>query len=240
MNELQLTEQSPTPLTVLQTAIESKVDPESLERLMALQERWEDRNAKKAFNAAFVGFQSEMPTVYKGRDGVKAKYASYDDIFRIARPFLKKHGLSVSFSQEDTATEIKVVCRVMHEDGHSVETPFTLPKDTPLQTNAGKSVTNLAQAQGSANSYAKRYCLTNALNIIVGDQDDDANAMNTPVETITEDQQQEIRDLLERSGADEGALLQWANANSIEEFPMIRYAKAVSSLKTKIEKGAAS
>lgn len=225
------------PMEVLQRAIDSNVPTETLEKLMDLQERHEANTAKKAFNQSLVKAQSEMPTVFKGREneGIGSRYASFDDIMRIVRPVLDRHGLAISFSQSETSDTITVICSILHIEGHSSETPFTLPKDEVIKSKTGKSVTNLAQAQGSANSYAKRYCLCNALNIVLGDQDDDANAMNTPLKTITDDQSKELQEMIAATDIDPEKFLMHYKADSFETFPLVMFEKAKATVKSRME-----
>jgi len=229
----QLEIQNNNPMMIIAQAVKDGANPESLEKLMDLQERWEANNAKKAFNQSLVKAQSEMPTVFKGRKGQNSQYASFDDIMRIVRPILDSHGLAVSFGQSETEKTITVICRVLHIDGHSEETPFTLPKDGPLISKAGNQVTNLAQAQGSANSYAKRYCLCNALNIVLGDQDDDANALNQPIKTITQEQIKELEKLIEETSIELERFLLHYKADSLESFPLVMFAKAKATLQAR-------
>jgi hypothetical protein len=238
MSDATLTSQPANPLAVIQAAIAQGATPESLEKLMELQERYEANIARKAFNRALVAAQSEMPTVFKGRKGQNSQYASFDDIMRVIRPILDSHGLAIAFAQREDEKTLTVTCKVFHSEGHSEETPFTLPKDGPLLTKDGRQVTNLAQAQGSANSYAKRYCLTNALNIVLGDQDDDARALNQPLKAISPTQADELQDLLTEAKADPGKFLAFYHAESIEAFPLVAYAKAKSTLKQRINANA--
>ena len=51
-----------TPMAMLQVAVEKGASVEQLERLMALQERWEANEAKKEFVAAMTRFK-ENPRV---------------------------------------------------------------------------------------------------------------------------------------------------------------------------------
>jgi len=226
-----------SPMAVISRAIESNVSADSLEKLMDLQERHESNLAKKEFNRSLVKAQSEMPTVFKGRSnaGTRSRYASFDDIMRVIRPVLDKHGLALTFSQSETESNITIVCSILHVEGHSTDTPFTLPKDDVIKSNAGKSVTNLAQAQGSANSYAKRYCLCNALNIVLGDQDDDANAMDAPIKAVTKDQAEELKTLIDESGVELEKFLLHYKSESLEGFPLVMFAKAKSTLKARAE-----
>lgn len=216
------------------------VDVDKLGKLLDLQKDWEARDASKQFNAALAAFQSEMPTVFKGRKETTGKYsyAAYEDIMRKARPVLMKHGLAVSFSQEEDDTRLTVICKVSHVGGHSSTTPFTLPKDGPIKTREGRNITSEAQAQGSANSYAKRYCLCNALDIVVSGEDDDATAAG--ITYIDGEQVNEIERLIEQAMTKTDDLtvrdkmLEWIGAASVAEIPVARFAVVVKTLKRKL------
>ena len=234
MNELTTTPAAP--MTLLVGADLSSIDADKIGKLMELQSAWEDRNAKRQFNEALAAFQSAMPPVFKGRDGPRGNYrfAAYEDIMKIARPVLRANGLAVSFSQEETDLTLTVRCKVSHIAGHSEETPFTLPKDGPIKSKEGHNVTSQAQAQGSANSYAKRYCLCNALDIVVtGEDNDGADALT---EYVTREQSDELAALVAK--CPEGtlaALLDWAQCDSLADMPAGKFAKAAQTLKTKIK-----
>jgi len=223
-------------MTLLVGADLSSIDADKIGKLMELQSAWEDRDAKRQFNEALAAFQSSMPPVFKGRDGPRGnyKFAAYEDIMKIARPVLRENGLAVSFLQEETEFTLTVRCRVSHIAGHSEETPFTLPKDGPIKSKEGNNVTSQAQAQGSANSYAKRYCLCNALDIVVtGEDDDGANALT---EYVTKEQVDTLAELLAKCPKGTiDSLIEWAECDGLSDMPASKFAKAVSTLKKKVQ-----
>ena len=188
---------------------------------MTLQERWEKNQAKKDHAAAVAQFQGEMPVVKKCREGSGGKYhyASYDDIMRVAAPILARNGLSIAFDQSETDTALTLTCHVRHTGGHTEDTTFTLPKDAPIQTREGRNVTTLAQAQGSANTYAKRYALCNALNIVVSDEDDDGELAGQNVETITQDQADDIRERCQALKSKPADICKWFGVKELEHVP---------------------
>jgi len=49
------------PAQLLQIAVEKGLDVSNLEKLMDLEDRWEAKQAKMAFNNAFSKFQAEGP-----------------------------------------------------------------------------------------------------------------------------------------------------------------------------------
>jgi hypothetical protein len=161
-------------------AIEQKIDVEGLERLLAMKERVDAANAKQAFLEALSAFQGECPTVPKtktaqvkdenGRLKYTYNYARIDAIVETVAPVLFKHGLSFRF---DTAFEpepypaLLVVCTIAHRAGHSESSTFRSPIDQGAKMN-------VMQRSGSARTYGMRYALCDALGIVSGDEDDDA------------------------------------------------------------------
>jgi hypothetical protein len=149
------------------------VDVEKLERVIALQERIIDRNAKAAFVAAFARMQPELPEMDENgrilaRDGsVQSTYARNEDIQRVLKPILAKHGFGLSFRTEwpDTAT-LKVVGMLAHVEGHTRESAFQATADTSGSKNA-------IQALGSSVSYGHRYTTKDLLNVTSRKQDND-------------------------------------------------------------------
>lgn len=220
------------PMTLLQQAIDSGADPDKLEKLTALVERWRDRQDTERFADSLAGFQKRCPVVKKTR-GVSLErgkppsyhYASLDDIMRQVGPLLAECGLSVSFSAsvgEDrllTAT-CSVRCGTHTQDSH-----VTLPVPSDMRVND-------TQKMGAALSYAKRYALCSALNIVVGDEDTDGGGLT---KTITPDQQAAMQDLCDYVKQDVPKLLAWIQPGlkSLADIPVTRYADAMEMLKRK-------
>lgn len=96
-----------TPMTMIDRALASNATPETLERLLALQERWEANEARKAFDNAMAAAKAEIPVISKNRtvsyehkDGKDATSYRHEDLGEIARtvdPILAKHGLSYRY-----------------------------------------------------------------------------------------------------------------------------------------------
>lgn len=150
-------------------AMNPQVDPDKMERLYALHERREAKEAEKAFYAAMSEMQPDLPVIehtkqigYEDKSGkfvTKGTYTPWEDIDEAVRPFYTKHGFSLAFKVEQEINKpIVVTAIVMHRDGHKTETSISLPSDP-----SGKK--NPVQAVGSAITYAKRYAACAALNI---------------------------------------------------------------------------
>lgn len=233
-NQLAVAPHNPMALLVGQDM--SQIDTVKLKEMMEMQERWEDRNAEKQYNTAIAGFQAEMPPVFKWRQESRGKYnyASYDDIMALARPILRKHGLALSFSQTETDSTITVVCTISHVGGHSRDATYTSPKDGPIKNSDGRNVTSEAQAQASANTYARRNCLCNALDIVVTDDDDNGQASADPA--IDEEQETEILNLLDQCPPEaKPGFLSYLGAASVKDIRASQFGKARAALNKKIK-----
>lgn len=156
-------------LTVMERLVTSKeVDAAKIEKMMDLQERILNRNAKQEYMAAFAEMQPEIPSVIKTGRTNNATYAKYEKIVESIQPILGKHGFGFSHRVNQSNGQIEVVCILSHRGGHSEETQFIAPADTSGSKNS-------VQAIGSTVSYGKRYTLNALLGISTKDEDNDDN-----------------------------------------------------------------
>ncbi|MCP4587593.1 ERF family protein [Pseudoalteromonas sp.] len=162
---------------LIQTAVEKGADIAQLEKLMDLQDRFEDRIAKKEYDSAMSKFQSAIPVIEKKGivDFTSSKgrtyydYAKIEDIAHAIKPALEEAGLSYRFTQKQENGWITVRCIVTHKGGHSEHTDLQSQPDI----SGGK---DSLKATASAITYLRRYTLTGILGIIVGGEDDDGGA----------------------------------------------------------------
>lgn len=208
-----------TPMQLISQVVENPdFDVDKLDKMMQLQERWEDRQAARQFNDSLSRFQAECPKIIKDKKGAHdIKYAPLDTIMATIQPALSAHGLSVRFSTSWAAEGyLTAVCTVSHGSGHSEASEITIPVDDKMSANS-------SQRMGSANSYAKRYAMSNALNLAFVEHDNDAADLS---KKINEDQATVINDLIAEIKLPEArkkAFLKWAKANTIEEIPAAMY-----------------
>ncbi len=164
------------PADLLRMAVEQGADLDRLERLMALQERWEAGEAKKKFAVAFAAFKAEAVKIIKNKlitDGpLKGKkHAELSDAVNAATPALSRHGLSTAWRlTKDDKDWMEITCTLSHDGGHSESVAMGGPPDTGPGRNA-------MQARGSTKSYLERYTLTAILGLAA--QDDDGAGGNT-------------------------------------------------------------
>ena len=159
-------------------ALERNADPATLERLMALQERWEANSARKAYVAAMSAFKLEAPAVLKKGDKVdftSAKgrthynYANLGSIVQEISALLGKYQLSASWeTTQNEKGDIAVTCHITHVAGHRESVMLRGPADD----SGGK---NRIQQIGSTVTYLQRYTLLAALGLATGEADDDGD-----------------------------------------------------------------
>ena len=124
----------------------------------------------KALSAA----QGELGVAVKGSFNpyYKSNYADLGEVWRVARPVLAKHGLSVLQFLVDAGPERTGLRTILlHSSGEWVSEVVS------SRLGAGKDgkIKDDAQGVGSATTYLRRYGLSACLGI-VSDDDDDGNA----------------------------------------------------------------
>lgn len=176
---------------IQRAASDASVDIDKLERLIVLSESMQAKQAEQAFNAAMAQMQCEIPTVGEGAQNSHTKntYATLDDINRVLKPIMQRHGFAVSFKVDNQANGIHVTGILMHSAGHREQTTLLLPVDIGSGRNA-------VQAVGSSTTYGKRYVMCALLNITTGDAPDDDGQSAQAEQLITPAQAKQIDALL--------------------------------------------
>jgi hypothetical protein len=128
-------------------------------------------------SAALSAAQSELnnPAFDAKNPHFKSMYASLASVRNAIVPVFSKHGLSII--QDVAAIDSCIVCvqMLLHKSGQWIKT-------TGLKVPCDKQN---AHGYGSATTYARRFSLM-ALACVVGDDDDDGNAIsiNVPQKTV--------------------------------------------------------
>lgn len=225
-----------TPMAMISQAVAAGASIETIEKLMALHERLEASQARKAFDAALAAAKAEIPVILKNRlvdfptdKGASRTTYRHEDLGEIARtvdPILAKHGLSYRFRTTSEINQpISVSCIVAHRDGHSETNTLTAGRD-----DSGKK--NAIQQVGSTITYLQRYTLKAALGLAAAADDDGAASAGQP-DTINEDQIGELIALIEDVGADKAAFLRFFKIDALPDLPMAKYGQAVGMLAAK-------
>lgn len=211
-------------------ALNPSVDIDKMERLLQMQERIMDRNARAAYAAALAQMQPELPIIaerggIKDRSGsVQSRYALWEDVVGIITPILSKYGFALSFRTGNEGDKVSVTGVLSHRDGHSELTSLTLPVDTSGSKNAVQSV-------GSSTSYGKRYTTAALLNLRTGEPDDDGR--DGGYQRIDASQVADLRALIQEVGADLPRLLQFWKIDKLEDINVTAYKDVVASVERK-------
>ena len=182
-----------TPMQLLTHAVQSGASVETMEKLMALHERWEANMARRAFDQAVSEAKAEIQPAIRNKKGHNdRKYADFAAIAAAVDPVICKHGLSYRFRTKQEGS-ISVTCILSHRDGHSEENTLSGPADQSGNKNA-------IQAIGSTMSYLMRYSLVQALGLSTVDDDDGKSASEPEKPFITEEQIMALRELIQAAG----------------------------------------
>jgi hypothetical protein len=224
-----------TPMDMIDRALVAGADPATLEKLLALQERWEANQGRKAFDEAMAAAKAEIPTIRKNRtvDFTSQKgrtHYKHEDLAEIAatvNPILGKYGLSYRFKTTNAPNEpITVTCVITHRMGYYEETTLSGPRDDSGNKNAIQQV-------GSTLTYLQRMTLKAALGLAAG-EDDDGRASGTGQETISEQQVIRIRELLEATGSDTPHFCEVWKIDALPSMHPAAFPAAVQMLETKL------
>lgn len=212
---------SPTPMEMLDRALASGAAPETLGKLMDLQERYEKSQARKEFDAAIAAAKAEIKPIMRNKEGHNSKrYVDFAAIARAVDPIITRHGLSYRF-RSGQGDRISVTCILSHSAGHFEETTLCGPADTTGNKNA-------IQAIGSTLTYLQRYSLVQMLGLAASD-DDDGEAIGAS-DKITDEQVATLsRSLAERKAPLE-KFLKWAKVEKLADIKAEHYESCVTAI----------
>jgi len=219
----------PTPLMLIQRAIDRGVGMEHLKDLVDLARQLKADRAAEVWAEQVTKFQSlclfvKKTRQTKGEGKFQFSYASLDDVMEVARPHLQECGLVVSFTSKPAAQGYEVTCFIRHGT-HVGETTITLP--CPPMSNI-----SAVQEFGKITAYGKRYALCMALNIVISDEDDDAALSG---EKIKPEEAQGIYDRLAALGKDVTAFVGWVkkfqpNVETVEDISAVNLPKVLDTI----------
>jgi hypothetical protein len=213
-----------TPADLIRMAVSGGADLDKLEKLLALQERWEANEARKAYHKAMAEFKKNPPEIDKDKKvsygTTKYNHASLANVVEKITAELSKHGLSASWTTKQDE-KISVTCRITHVLGHSEETTIAAMADTSGSKNS-------IQAIGSTISYLERYSVLSILGLATKEQDDDGKS----AEPVSDEQLKALRDLLKAAGAEgkEAEFAKFLGIEVLEQLKAVDYKKAEAAL----------
>ena len=222
--------QGSSPAEMIRMAISGGADLDKLEKLLALQERFEANEARKIFAKDFAVAQANILPVVKKKynQQTKSKYSDLSDVIETTQPIYTKEGFSVTFDEGDSPLpeHARILADVIHHAGHTRSYHYDVPFDGKgIQGNA-----NMTKIHGKASStsYGRRYLMCMIWNIPTSDNDGNTEQ----AEVITDKQLNVLRDLMISKGIEgkEGKLCSILNTESLEKLPAKDYQKAVKTI----------
>lgn len=223
-----------TPMAMIGQALQSGASVEMIASLMDLQDRYETKQARKAFDNAMASAKAEIPVIIKNRtvDFTSAKgrtHYRHEDLAEVSRtvsPILAKHGLSYRFRTTSNPDEpVVVTCIVSHRDGHCEENTLSAGRDESGSKNSIQSI-------GSTLTYLQRMTLKAALGLAAS-EDDDGKTSGGAHAAISQDQVGSLVELLESTNADKARFLKYFKVETLADLPAKRFAEAVQMLNAK-------
>ncbi|MCC6776682.1 MAG: ERF family protein [Hyphomicrobiales bacterium] len=229
----------PSPyVAMLDRALANGASIEVLEKFMALQERFEQNEARKAFNMAIARARAEIPPIRKNRrvgfDSKKAGAARTDyahedlaEIDRTVMPILGKYGLSYRFNTHAVPNEpVTVTCIISHELGYSEQNTLSAGRDDSGNKNS-------IQAIGSTVTYLQRYTLKAALGLSAAEDDDGAVADSPSKGTISDKQVEILQKLIIKTKSNIGKFCQAMKVECLPDITLAQWDAVVNAMKTK-------
>lgn len=202
---------------IQEAAINPEIDLDRMERLFEMRERIMAKEAETLFFRAMAAAQAQIKPVIKNQKNThtKSEYADLEAVSEAIQPIITEHGFSLTFSEGECPKQghMRVICEVMHVDGHSK----TYHGDVPIDAAGSQGKTNktATQAYGSTKTYGRRYLKCDIFDVAIKGQDNDGNRAEVPTK-ITPDQLKELQNLINRAGSD---TVRICNHYKIEALP---------------------
>lgn len=172
-----------SPDSLLALAVQRGASLEQLEKFMALKERHDAMEARKAYTEDMALAKKNPPTIVKDKtvayEGARGGFTSYKhatlgNVVQQIVAWLAAYRFSHSWDTKQLdGGRIAVTCTLTHAMGHSESVTLDASRD-----DSGSK--NNIQAVGSAITYLQRYTLLAITGLATEDQDDDGQGSADP------------------------------------------------------------
>lgn len=223
---------------LMQALADPNIPADKLEVIAKMRREVLADQAREAFMEHYADFSAELPQVE--RDGTvelkkddrvlgRYKFTTIEEMDRVLRPLMAKHGFAISFSSVDNKDNVTII-GTMSGWGWERSSTYTLPPDTGPGRNA-------LQARGSARRYGKRYITDDLCNVVRKGKDDDGKGV-TIENLIDATQLTELTDLIKATNTNEAAFLKLmvSGAETLADIRMRDFSRLVLALKDKQQK----
>lgn len=174
--------------SVLERAVtDQNFDIERLERIVAMQEAFEQRQAVTAYNESLAAAQGEMGTVSKdsANPQTRSRYASLGALDKALRGIWTRHGFGIQFNEEPSGDPGVMRCVAFVSKGPETR---RFQWDAPISSRGlqGRVMMTDMHAKAAATSYGRRNLLLMIWNIAT--DDDDGNMGQTQTQRDPRDE----------------------------------------------------
>ena len=226
------------PMAMMMQALGQGADIEQITKMMDLQDRWEEAQAKKAYIKAMARFKS-VPIVIKKdlfNKQFKSWYASIGSLLSGALPRMGECGLAHRWDIDQSAPPlIKITCIVTHEDGHSESTFMVSPPDKSGSKNPIQEIK-------STRTYLQAATFESIMGLAATDAnvDDDGNNAK-PAKLVDEKQISQLVDCMNEAGVVHADFLKFyagiakCDILTVEQMPATMFSPAMTDLKRILE-----
>ena len=213
---------------------------ETLERLLAMQERLDAEHARREFDAAFARVQSRMRPVPKRgfNPQTRSKYPRLEDIKDMLDPLIAEEGFAQSVAMVPGAGEglmrfELLIRRAGHSERHYLDAPGD---DRGMKGNPTKTALH---GMRSSMTYCRRALICDVWDVRTCEEDDDGNAggAGPGAELISEPERAEIQRELDRTGSDIARFCAFVGVDSLAKIQKSQLRMALSALKRKPDAG---
>lgn len=202
-------------------------------KLRELVDWYDKREADNAFARDFLAMAKVLPEIKKdgtidqgitksGRQGVKAKYATYENIHEATSGILHEHGFTLSTRNELRGEQTVIVLRLEHYDVRFGSSARESVQPIIRDDGAGKTV---VQAWGSGEQYQLRRMVIKLLNLRSRAPIDDDRDGNPPAQSgaakaasapLSKKQVDELQAAIVRCGVPLDRVKTWAKERGVE------------------------
>ena len=210
---------------------------EALDKLVALNERVADRQARQEFNAALARFQQRCPEIPETaradidtRGGLKNfsyTYTKLKDLIKVCRPLLYEEGFSFRWDTGVTDQKHAFADFILtHVAGHETRSHHECPVE-------GRARMSDQQKHSSANTTCKRRSMLAGLGIQTVDDLDDDGADPKSEHKITDEQEANLQAVIEEVKANVPKFLAFFKVQDLEDLRQSDYDQAMRMLQAK-------
>ena len=215
-----------SPAALISIAVAQGTDLDKLERLLALQIKWEENEAKKAYVKAMAAFKANPPEILKTahvsyvnskNQEVQWDHAVLGEVAEAITNSMSPYGLYHRWEMEQPDSKtVKTTCIITHEMGHSERGSMQGPPDI----SGGKDE---LKAVSSTNTFLQRLTLLAVTGLAAKGMDREQPPDEVPF--ITKEQVKIITDLMKEVRMDQERFFEYAGAETVDTILASNYSK---------------